>query len=110
MAQRIVTQLVDDTTGEEIQPGDGETITFAIDGQNYSLDLTRENAEAFRSLFSDYIAVAAKTSSPRRSTSKKRQPAGHTAELRTWARANGWPDLGDRGRVPADAQAAYERR
>lgn len=28
--------------------------------------------------------------------------------IRTWARANGWPDIKDRGRINTDAQAAYD--
>jgi hypothetical protein len=30
-------------------------------------------------------------------------------DIRVWAQANGW-DLGDRGRIPGDARAAYEAR
>jgi hypothetical protein len=28
-------------------------------------------------------------------------------DMREWARDNGWPDLGDMGRIPADLAAAY---
>jgi len=28
---------------------------------------------------------------------------------RKWAKENGWPNLGDRGRLPADALEAYKR-
>jgi hypothetical protein len=39
-----------------------------------------------------------------------RTPASrvYTATVRAWARDNGWPELGDRGRVPAEATAAFE--
>ncbi len=30
------------------------------------------------------------------------------AQIRTWARANGWPELTERGRIPADARAAWQ--
>lgn len=30
-----------------------------------------------------------------------------TAEMRTWARANGHPELGERGRVPAEIKEAF---
>jgi hypothetical protein len=42
--------------------------------------------------------------------SDARTPASrvYTATVRAWARDNGWPDLGDRGRVPAEATAAFE--
>jgi hypothetical protein len=109
MAQRIITQLVDDTTGKEIAPGKGETVSFSLDNQSYTIDLTQRNADAFRALFRDYIAVAAKVGreSPR---SAKRSRSAQTTDVRVWARANGWPDLGARGRVPAAAKAAFEAR
>jgi hypothetical protein len=42
--------------------------------------------------------------------SDTRTPASrvYTATVRAWARDNGWPELGDRGRVPAEATAAFE--
>jgi hypothetical protein len=30
------------------------------------------------------------------------------ADLRAWARDNGWPDLGGRGRIPPEVRAAFE--
>lgn len=36
----------------------------------------------------------------------KRDPEQLNA-IRQWARANGWPDLGDRGRIPMAAEEAY---
>lgn len=40
------------------------------------------------------------------------QPARRDPEqlkaIRTWARQNGWPDLGERGRIPREAEDAYE--
>lgn len=109
MAKRIITQLVDDTTGEDIKPGKGETVDFALDGQAYAIDLTTKNAEAFRNLFQDYIAAATKVG---RKTARgsKRSSANPTSEVRDWARANGWPDLGNRGRIPADVQTAFNAR
>ena len=109
MAQRIVTQLVDDTNGEEIPAGQGETLTFALDDQAYTIDLTKKNAAAFRGLFQDYIAVAAKVGR-KRGRSARRASSTRTSEVRAWARENGWPNLGDRGRIPSDAQAAYDAR
>jgi hypothetical protein len=31
------------------------------------------------------------------------------AEIRAWARKNGHPQLGDRGRIPADIVEQYQR-
>ena len=109
MAQKIITQLVDDTNGEEIGSGQGETIAFSLDDQAYTIDLTKKNAAAFRGLFQDYIAVAAKVGR-KRGRPAKRASSSQSAEIRAWARENGWPDLGDRGRIPADAKAAFDAR
>lgn len=32
---------------------------------------------------------------------------GHKKHIREWARENGWPDLGDRARLPKEAETAY---
>jgi hypothetical protein len=108
MAQRIVTQLIDDISGEEIPAGQGETISFALDDQAYTIDLTKKNAEAFRRLLQDYTSAATKVG--RKRGRSARRSSTSNAEIRAWARKNGWPDLGERGRIPADAQAAYEAR
>lgn len=60
MAQKVLIQLVSDMTGEAIADGKGETVTFALDGTSYELDLTSKEADKFRGLFQDYIAVARK--------------------------------------------------
>ncbi len=51
MAQRIVTELTDDTDGK---PAD-ETVTFALDGREYEIDLTAKNAAALRKAFDVYV-------------------------------------------------------
>jgi hypothetical protein len=110
MAQRTVTVLIDDTSGEEIPSGKGETVSFSLDDQAYAIDLTTKNADAFRKLFADYIAVASKVGRKRGGRGARRSSSTSSAEVRAWARENGWPKLGDRGRIPADVQAAYDAR
>jgi hypothetical protein len=44
MAQRVITQLVDDIDGKEIAEGAGETVSFALDGVSYEIDLSSKNA------------------------------------------------------------------
>lgn len=108
MAQRVVVQLVDDLTGEDIEDGGGETITFALDGQQYSIDLTSKNADKFRALFQDYIAVAAKAGRKSGGRGAKSTQGGPSArELRDWARSNGHK-VPDRGRIPGSVREAYE--
>jgi hypothetical protein len=42
--------LTDDLDGTNIPAGKGETITFALDGKNYEIDLTSKNGNALRAL------------------------------------------------------------
>lgn len=110
MAQRVITQLVDDLTGEDIAEGKGETVTYSLDGQNYTIDLTTKNADNFRGLFQDYIAVSQKQGrkSSTRGGSRAQNVSGPSAkELRDWARSNGL-DVPERGRIPAAVREAYE--
>lgn len=45
-----------------------------------------------------------KTTSP---TKGARRSKEELDEIRTWAKANGWPDIKDRGRIPAEVEDAY---
>lgn len=108
MAQKTFIQLVDDIDGTVIEDGAGETVAFALDGKAYEVDLTVKNADAFRGLFQDYVAVARKTgrASKPKSTSKSGVPA---SEIREWAKANGY-NVPDRGRIPADVREAFDAK
>ena len=48
MSQRVITQLVSDLTGEEIEDGEGRTVTFGLEGAEYSIDLTDDEAAGAR--------------------------------------------------------------
>ena len=48
MAQRVQIDLIDDLNGEVAQ----ETVRFGVDGTEYEIDLTTENAEKLRSALS----------------------------------------------------------
>ncbi len=62
MAQRVSIQLVDDLDGKALPEGKGETVSFAIDGVSYEMDLSLKHADALRGVLQDYIAVARKVS------------------------------------------------
>ena len=55
MAQEHFVRLVDDLTGDEA----AETVTFAIDGARYEIDLSADNAAKLRDTLSVYIANGA---------------------------------------------------
>lgn len=106
MAQRVITQLVDDLDGKELKEGDGETVTFALDGTSYEIDLSRKNADKFRGVLQDYIAAGRKVGKAK--GAKASAPKTNAAEVRAWAKSNGY-DVPDRGRIPAEVRAAFDK-
>jgi hypothetical protein len=113
MAKKIIHQLVDDLDGTVLEPGEGETVLFALDGKNYEIDLTEGNAAALRSALEGYIAVARRPhvtagATASRATQQRRR-GGQTdyAPIRAWAKENGY-QISERGRVPNTIIEAYQ--
>ena len=108
MARQIVHLLVDDIDGTELNPGEGESLTFTVDGKSYEIDLSDANAATFREVLAPYISAgrrvgaASKPAPARRSRGK-----GDLDAIRSWARENGHT-VSERGRVPAAVVEAYE--
>nr|WP_203631411.1 Lsr2 family protein [Streptomyces halstedii] len=108
VAQKVQVLLVDDLDGVEAD----ETVTFALDGKTYEIDLTTSNADKLRGLLEPYTKSGRRTGG-RAATGrgKGRATTGgnkDTAEIRKWARENGH-NVNDRGRVPAEIREAYEK-
>jgi hypothetical protein len=60
MAQRTVIRLVDDLDNSEIVDGAGQTVSFALDGRQYEIDLTNEHADELRAALDRYVHTARK--------------------------------------------------
>lgn len=105
MAQRVQIILEDDYDGGTAD----ETVTFALDGAEYEIDLSGENASKLRDELAPWIGHARKTGG-RRKRGGPAKPAtpSSTSEIRAWALANG-RDVSSRGRVAADVREAYEQ-
>ena len=108
MAQKVNIILVDDLDGSEAT----ETVSFALDGTSYEIDLNDGNAQALREALSGYIGHARKASggarSGRRSSARSTASASsHTKDVREWAKSQGM-DVSERGRISADVQQAYD--
>ncbi|MFI8517873.1 Lsr2 family protein [Streptomyces sp. NPDC085481] len=108
MAQKVQVLLVDDLDGGEAD----ETVTFALDGKSYEIDLTTANADKLRDLLEPYTKSGRRTggrSAGARGKGRTAVSGGSpdTAKIRAWAKENGY-NVNDRGRVPAEIKAAYE--
>lgn len=110
MARKIVHQLVDDLDGTVLEVGEGDTVTFSLDGIAYEIDLTDANASALRESLAPYISAGRRVSaSHSASTSgRKRRRSGQQdyAAVRAWAKENGYA-ISERGRGPASVLEAY---
>ncbi|MER5748969.1 Lsr2 family protein [Streptomyces sp. NPDC002088] len=108
MAQKVQVLLVDDLDGGEAD----ETVTFALDGKTYEIDLTTVNADKLRSLLDPYVKGGRRTGGRASGgRGKARAATGgsqDTAQIRAWAKENGF-EVNDRGRVPATIREAYEK-
>ena len=124
MAQIREVRLVDDLDGEAAD----ETVEFGIDGRNYEIDLSKENAGRLRDALADFVSAARRAGGRRRSTSSTSSagtgsasggagsaPKGRTAidreqnqAIRDWARKRGMK-VSDRGRIPAEVLEAYHK-
>ena len=110
MARKIIHQLVDDLDGTALEPGEGETVLFSLDGKAYEIDLTESNAQALRDAFAPYIKAgrrAGSSSAPTGRSSRRRSGSGvDLGAVREWARQNGHT-VSERGRVPQAVLDAY---
>ncbi|MFF4420650.1 Lsr2 family protein [Streptomyces sp. NPDC001549] len=110
MAQKVQVLLVDDLDGGEAD----ETVTFALDGKTYEIDLTTANAEKLRGLLDPYTKGGRRIggrASTGRTKGRTAAASGNpdTAEIRAWAKSQGM-SVNDRGRVPQEIRDAYENR
>lgn len=107
MAQKYIVQLVDDLSHEPIEDGTGDSVRFALDGVSYTIDLTSEHADEFRSTLNPYVNAARKADvAVKAKASGPRAPKGDLRAIRDWANKNGYT-VSSRGRIPAEVQTAY---
>ncbi|WP_326598427.1 histone-like nucleoid-structuring protein Lsr2 [Streptomyces sp. NBC_01803] len=113
MAQKVQVLLLDDLSGGEAD----ETVTFALDGKTYEIDLNSDNADKLREALEPYVKAGRRAGGARAARGRTRTPAApaaggaagqDTAKIRAWAKENGY-EVNDRGRVPANIREAYEK-
>jgi hypothetical protein len=107
MAQRVNVVLVDDLDGSEAS----ETVKFGLDGADFEIDLSADNAAKLRDALALYVGHGRRTGGRRRGAGQtaataKDSSGPSAAEIRAWARENGW-DVPERGRVAAEVREAF---
>jgi len=108
MAQKTLIQLLDDLDGSPIADGEGKSITFALDGVSYEIDLNQTHADELTKALAPYVAAGRKTGG-RKSTngaSTSKSDPGELQKIRDWAKNNGHT-VSDRGRIAATVREAY---
>ena len=111
MAQQTTVRFIDDLDGSDA----AGTFDFAIDGRQYQIDLSDENATKLRDALAPYVGAARKAGGRARGRAARQtavadKPArsnrDQTAAIRDWARENGH-QVSDRGRISKSVMDAY---
>jgi len=110
MAKKTITILSDDLDGTELPAGSRST-RFALDGVEYEVDLSAENARALADALAPFIAAGRRVGTARAASASRSRSKGSDAErlaaIRSWAQSNGYT-VGDRGRIKAEIVDAYD--
>ncbi len=116
MAKQVITKLLDDLDGGQAD----ETLSFALDGNGYEIDLSSKNAKKVRDFLDAYIQAGTRTGRVGSGAQLQRaRPTSHmatvaqnkelNAAIREWAISNGY-ELAERGRIPTHIQDAYSNK
>jgi hypothetical protein len=101
VAQKVHVELVDDL---DESPAD-ETLTFALDGESYEIDLNDKHASAIRKALAPYVEAGRKVGGKKKKNSRA-QSGPDAKEVRAWAVEAGI-EVPERGRVPNSVMEAY---
>ncbi|WP_270411176.1 histone-like nucleoid-structuring protein Lsr2 [Microbacterium maritypicum] len=106
MARKIITSLVDDIDGSDA----AETVTFALDGKAFEIDLSTANAAKLREVLAPWVDSARRVAgaAARTRTAPVRGGRADLNAVREWARGQGLK-VSDRGRVSATVLEAYTK-
>jgi hypothetical protein len=106
MAQKVVTELIDDVDGTEAD----ETVIFSWKGYSYEIDLSAKNVGKLDKALAPFIDKARRLGRAGKAGLKvaPARAASNAADVRAWAVANGY-DVPERGRIPNEIRDAYEQ-
>lgn len=95
--QKVIQVRSDDLGGT----GKATPLTFAVNGEEYVIDLNKRNTETLLRQLSKYTEVARPAKQDHRKTKNPESRA-----IRAWAIENGY-DVPSRGRIPVTIQNAF---
>lgn len=102
MAKRMHVVLEDDLDGSEAT----QTLSFAVDGVEYEIDVNDEHAEQIRNAFAPWVSAARRVGGRKNTRSAAASSKNELAEIREWARAQGM-QVSERGRISTEVRDAY---
>lgn len=109
MVRKLVEHLYDDLDGSAIDHSAGRTVTFALEGVSYEIDLSHAHIDDLRGALALYIGAGRKVpagveaqDTPRRQRGDERLSA-----IRAWANGHGY-SVAPKGRVPRHVVQAYD--
>lgn len=107
MAKQTTVTVTDDLDGS----ANAKEVTFSLNGESYTMDLSAKNRAALEKALKPYIAKATKQGRRRLASSSRKTTARASrtdlAAVREWAKSNGH-QVSDRGRISATVQEAYD--
>lgn len=102
MAQNVKIEMVSDL---DDSPAD-ETVSFALDGQAFEIDLTTAQAADLRDVLNPFFTKARRVAGAKSVKGSKKDRTDDSSAIRAWARSVG-REINDRGRIAADVRDAY---
>jgi hypothetical protein len=110
VAKETITRLIDDLDGGEA----AETISFALDGYSYEIDLSAKNAAKLRNALGAFVESGTRVSSRAagsRGTQAKRAATDRDQNqaIRAWAERKGY-EVAPRGRIKQEIVDLYHSR
>ncbi|RMI32585.1 histone-like nucleoid-structuring protein Lsr2 [Nocardia stercoris] len=118
MAQKTIVEIYDDLSNEPIDTDivPNPTISFAVDGVEYEIDLGAKNRDEFYAVLKRYTANARKVSGARRARKTEVRTGSSAGKLskaelnkiRDWAKENG-RQVSTRGRLSSELVEAYRQ-
>ena len=111
MAQQTTVRFIDDLDGSDASG----TFDFSLEGRQYQIDLSDENAAKLRDALAPFVSAARRSGTGggrrRRSSGGSGSQPPHSnrarnASIREWAREHGH-QVAVRGRIPASVLDAY---